>query len=209
LGCDVETIRALAMVESGPYGAFLTTGEPVILFEPHWFSRLTGGKYNWYRVPVDHSSDNEHVRNDRISARWRVISRPMWTPGTYGPVSVQHYRLAEAVKYDRDDALKSASWGLFQVLGVNHTYAGHDTLQSFINAAYRSVDDHLAMFVSFIQLYNPRLLPAVQRRDWDTVAMIYNGPGQVNVYAPKLKVAYDVALATPLDFDNPQGDQRA
>lgn len=46
LGVDVPTIKAVAEVESGPHGAFLSSGEPVILFERHKFHKLTGGKFS-------------------------------------------------------------------------------------------------------------------------------------------------------------------
>lgn len=191
IGCEPNVIRAIAQVESGPHGAFLDTGEPTLLFEPHIFSRLTKGKYDWHRVPVSLGADGP-ASIDPISARWRVISRPLWTPKTYGPVSVQHLRLATAAALDRDAALQSASWGLYQVLGVNYKRAGHPTIQSFINAAYHSVDDHLYMLVSFI-LSDHRLLAAVRDKRWLDIARYYNGTGQVEFYGPKLKVAYEVA----------------
>lgn len=189
LQCDLATIMAVSTVEAGPYGAFLPTGEPVVLFEPHWFSRLTGGRHDWKKVPV---SVGLH---DPLTARWRVISRPQWTPGTYGPVSVQHRRLSYAATLDRDAALKSASWGLYQVLGVNHVRAGHPTIQSFVNAAYRDVDAHLDMFVSYV-LSDPRLAVAIRHRDWKTVTKLYNGTGQVDYYASRLDKAYTAAVAT-------------
>lgn len=199
IGCEPNVIRAIAKVESGPYGAFLDTGEPVILYEPHIFSRLTKGKYDWERVPVVLGVDGP-ASIDPMTAPWRVISRPLWTPRTYGPVSVQHLRLATAAKLDRTAALQSASWGLFQVLGRNYVRAGHSTLQSFINAAYRSVDDHLSMLVSFI-LTDPRLHKAVRNKQWLDIARYYNGTGQVDYYGPKLKVAYEVSSVVT---DDPQ-----
>jgi hypothetical protein len=197
VGCEPNVIRAIATVESGPYGAFLETGEPVILFEPHIFSRLTKGKYDWYTVSVVLDVDGP-ASIDPPNARWRVLSRPVWTPKTYGPVSVQHLRLAAAAQLDRDAALQSASWGLFQILGTNYKRAGHETLQSFINAAYRSVDDHLAMLVSFI-LTDPRLLKAVRDKQWLDIARYYNGTGQVNLYGPRL--AFEVSSVVT---DEPQ-----
>jgi len=32
LGCDVAAVKAVSEVESGPHGAFLSSGDPVILF---------------------------------------------------------------------------------------------------------------------------------------------------------------------------------
>lgn len=45
LGCEVAAIKAVAEVESAGSG-FLSDGQPKILFERHYFSRLTGGKFD-------------------------------------------------------------------------------------------------------------------------------------------------------------------
>ena len=151
LKCNVAAIKAIAKIEAGAYGAFLDSGEPVILFERHKFHRHTGGRF-----------DKSHPD----------LSRKVG--GGYGKVSEQHAKLARAAALDRDAALKSASWGLFQILGENFEQAGHSTLQSFINAMYRDVDDHLAALVCFIQA-DSRLLRAIRAEDFDTFARIYNG----------------------------------
>src|SRR5688572_18568788 len=129
LGCEERAIRAVAIVEAGVQGAFLDSDEPVILFERHKFDRLSGGKYRGATVP------------GTTTEPWRLIAWP--NPGGYGPYSVQHRRLQAAAALDRDAALKSASWGLYQILAVNHEAAGHQTLQGFITAMYRGVDEHL------------------------------------------------------------------
>ena len=45
LGCEVAAIKAVAEVEAAGVG-FHASGEPKILFERHWFSRLTKGRYD-------------------------------------------------------------------------------------------------------------------------------------------------------------------
>lgn len=151
LKCDINFIKAVAKVEAGPQGAFQDDGAPVILFERHKFRKHTGGKF-----------DKSHPD----------LSNPKW--GGYGRYSEQHAKLQRAAALDRDAALKSASWGLFQILGENYEQAGHATLQSFINAMYRSVDDHLAALVSFIQA-DARLVKAAREKDFTTFSRIYNG----------------------------------
>lgn len=177
LGCDVAALLAVGAVEAGPQGAFLPDGMPVVLFEPHRFDALTGGRFRGVRAP-------------EIPGEPGVLSRQRWLPGTYGPPSLQHARLAAAAELDRAAALKAASWGLFQIMGENHGRAGHKTLQSFINAAYRSADDHLAMFANFIRS-DARLLTAIQRHDWTKFARYYNGPQfKRNRYDDKLAAEY-------------------
>jgi hypothetical protein len=175
LMCEVPALLAVAEVEAGAEGAFLPSGEPVILFERHVFHRLTGGRFGGARVPG-------------VSAKGALISDQNW--GGYGSYPEQHLRLQAAVKLDRQAALKSASYGLFQILGENHKAAGYPELQRFVTAAYRSVDDHLRMLVMFIR-HDARLVDAIRSRDWPTFARRYNGPAyRRNRYDEKMAAAY-------------------
>lgn len=163
LSCDVAAIRAVATVEAGPSGAFLQDlpGEPpVILFERHTFHRLSGGRFA-----------NCHAEG--LPPSCSLLSSP--EPGGYGPVRLQHQRLAAARTLDDGAAVMSASWGLFQVMGENFRRAGCRSLAEFEAAMRRSVDDHLQLFASFIHA-DGRLQLALQRYDWTTFARIYNGP---------------------------------
>jgi hypothetical protein len=96
LNCDVAAVKAVAEVECGKYGAFLPTGDPVILFEHHKFSKFTGRKYDQTHPDISNRKS-----------------------GGYGAVSEQHGKLARAAALDRDAALQSCSWGLFQVMGMH------------------------------------------------------------------------------------------
>lgn len=173
LGCRVETIKAIAIVEAGPYGAFLDTPEqePVILFEPHIFSRLTSGEFDGKTVDLRVIAG---LKPKEPIPKWTFISYPTWNKDWYGPVSVQHTRLQGATRFNRNAALKSCSWGLYQLMGFNHKLCGHETIQSFVNAMYRSVDDHLDALVAFV-LADPRKVKAIRDRDAKTFARLYNG----------------------------------
>lgn len=169
LDCDVATIKAFAKVESRGSG-FLPSGEPVILFERHIFRRLLREK----GIVITN-------KPDLINA----------TPGGYKGGVHEHKRLVEAVSIDRECALQSCSWGVFQVMGFHWKTLGYQSLQAFINAAYRSENDHLDMFVRFIKA-NPMLHRALLRKDWATAARLYNGPAYAkNQYDIKLAKAYD------------------
>lgn len=185
LVCKESAIRAIAKVESGPEGAFLASGEPVILFEPHKFHKHTDGKFDGKRVP------NTVLANHGLSssAKCGELSYPTRRPGWYGPKSFQHVRLFWAVNLNRNAALMSASWGLFQILGENYRACGFDSIQRFVNSMYRSADDHLWALVRFIRA-NSKLVDAVRSHDAKTFARIYNGPGYAkNKYDIKLRAA--------------------
>lgn len=175
LSCEPRALRAVARTEAGEAGGFNDDETPVILFERHKFEERTAHQFTGARVP-------------NVSEDWAVVSWP--TAGAYGPSSVQHRRLTYAGTLDRTAALKSASWGLFQILGENHSAAGFPVLQDFINAMYRSVDEHLRALVMFIR-GNPRMLEAIQKRDWPEFALRYNGPAyRKNNYDVKMARAY-------------------
>lgn len=165
LDVSVAVIKAVCKVEA-PRGGFLPSGEPVILFERHQFSRRTGRKFD-----IDHP----HISNP--------------TPGGYAGGQAEHARLAEAVSLDRDAALASASWGRFQIMGFNHAAAGFGDIQSFINAMYESEGRQLDAFVSF--LLHEGLAIYLRRHAWADFAARYNGPNySVNAYDTKLAAAF-------------------
>src|SRR4051812_12778191 len=105
---SVAIIKAVKDVESGASG-FLADGRPVILFEAHSFWTLTEGAYG---------ESN--------------ISSQTWDRSLYGEGGAHQYvRMQEAFKLDPEAALKSASWGLFQIMGSNYKECGFESIQSF------------------------------------------------------------------------------
>ena len=167
LDLDVATIKAVADVES-PGSAFDTLGRPRILFERHYFHRLTGGRY-----------DRLHTR---ISAK---------ASGGYGKFSAQYGKLEEAYALDSDAALSSASWGRFQIMGSNFRAAGFTSVRQFVQALSRSEAAHLKAFVSFVAS-DKVMIAALRRHDWAAFAKSYNGKGyRQNLYDDKLKSAYE------------------
>jgi len=176
LGVERNALMAIGEVESGAAGAFNSDGTPVVLFERHIFDRLTGGRYRGARVFGADTS-------------WSAVSEP--SPGGYGPSRVQHERLDYAATLDRSAALRATSWGLFQILGSNCVEAGFRDLQSFINAMYRDVDEHLRALVMFIRS-NSLMLEALREKNWAEFARRYNGPDyQKNRWDVKAAEAYE------------------
>jgi hypothetical protein len=166
LGCEVAAVKAVSEVESGPHGAFLASGDPVILFERHKFHKFTGGKY-----------DQTHPG---ISSR---------TPGGYGPVSQQHARFQEASALDPDAALMSCSWGRFQVMGFHWQTLGYPSLKDFVDGMYVSEANHLDSFVRYVEKNG--LAKHLKNKNWAAFALGYNGKDyKINKYDQKLATAY-------------------
>ena len=165
LGVDVATVRAVAEVESTG-GGFLADGRPKILFERHVFARETGGRYN-----------QSHPG----------ISGPA---GGYGASGAnQHLRFEQAFALNPTAAMKSASWGEFQIMGFNHKMVGYESVGKFVEAMRSSAGNQLDAFVKFIDAAG--LKGDLQNRNWAGFARGYNGPGYArNNYDSKMAAAY-------------------
>jgi hypothetical protein len=164
IGCAVAAVRAVIDVESR--GGFLPDGRPKILFERHYFSRLTKGAYD---------SKNPDISNKK------------W--GGYKGGAAEYDRLLRAIALDREAALQSASWGAFQIMGANYKLAGCKNVEEFVAAMVAGEPEQLNTFVSFVQ--KTGLDDEMRRLDWVGLARGYNGPAyRANKYDEKLAAAY-------------------
>lgn len=188
IGCQVASVRAVIDVESR--GGFLPDGRPKILFERHYFSRLTKKAF-----------DATHAD----------ISNPKW--GGYKGGAAEYERLGRAIKLNRDAALRSASWGAFQIMGDNYKLCGFANAESFVAAVVSGEAAQLDAFCSFIK--KTGLDDELIRRDWAGFARGYNGPAyKANKYDEKLAAAYAFHSAGGSHADSPrptlkQGDKGA
>jgi hypothetical protein len=177
LKVEVAAVKAVAEVESGGSG-FLSTGEPVILFEPHIFWKELR-KLGWTVGQLE-----------VLRKKHPDILYPVWGSKPYGKSSQQHARLNRAVLIHRFAALQSASWGKFQIMGFNWKATGAKNLQQFINWMYSDEDFHLTAFCNYISA--SFLDDELRAKDWKAFARAYNGPGYwKNKYDTKLLTAYN------------------
>ncbi len=168
LDCEVAVIKAVAEVETSG-DPFLISGKPKILFEAHIFSRNTGNKYDTTKTNISSRS---------------------WNRALYKGGEKEYDRLKEAMELDRLAALKSASWGRFQIMGFNHKASGFTDVESFVKAMFKSEAEHLNAFVSFIK--SNKLDNSLKNKDWASFAKGYNGSSyKENKYDTKLKTAYE------------------
>ena len=96
LRCEVPAIKAVAEVESRGKG-FYASGFPVVLFERHIFRKYTQGRYN---------KTHPH------------LSGPAGNYGAAGQNQINKFN--EAFKLNPIAAMKSCSWGKFQIMGFNY-----------------------------------------------------------------------------------------
>lgn len=169
LDITAACIKTILKVETNGSG-FLTDGRPTILFESKTFGRLTEGKY--------------HATHPNLSTI-------KWDRATYGAGGAHQYeRLELAMNLNQEAALKSCSWGLFQIMGENFKQAGFADVYKMVEAMVSGSPGQLKAFVSFIKRSNT-LHTALKAKDWETFARYYNGPGyKENKYDTKLSEAF-------------------
>jgi len=162
-------VRAEILALDGP-GGFIDGRLPKILFEAHWFSRFTEGRF-----------DQSHPN----------VSSPKWNRALYVGGQGEWRRLHNAMELDRTAALQSASWGIGQIMGFNHLKAGYSTVEQFVQAMKRSEAEQLMAMVTFVK--NSGLADELARISTDgrPFARAYNGSGYAeNEYHTKLEAAY-------------------
>ena len=165
--CGEDELHALIDVETAG-GGFDKLDRPRLLFEPHVFYRnLTGTKRD------------EAVRSGLAYSKWGMKPYP----------KDSYPRLKQAMEIDETAALKSASWGLGQILGENHKMVGYATPQAMVLAFMADEESHLEAMVQFIIAAG--IADDLKAHRWAVVARVYNGAGYAaNKYDVKLAAAY-------------------
>ncbi|MTH62122.1 N-acetylmuramidase domain-containing protein [Paracoccus litorisediminis] len=168
IDCSEDALRAVLEVETRG-GGYDRLGRPSMLFEPHrlWSELGPGQK--------------------RVAAEAQGLAYRKWGELPYPADS--YPRLARALKVDVNAALRSASWGLGQILGRNHRAAGYASAGEMVAAFCESETAQLEGMVSFIAAEG--LADDLQRCDWSGFARGYNGPGYAqHGYHKKLAAAF-------------------
>jgi hypothetical protein len=174
LGVDGARVWTVLRVETKGWG-FLPDQRPQILFERHWFHKLTNGAFS-KQAP------------DISSAR----------AGGYGlGGAAQYERLARAIALDRRAALRSTSWGIGQVMGFHAESLGYPDVEAMVKAMVGDEDEQLRAVATFI--VGKGLHRALQQQDWTAFAKGYNGSDFAkNHYDEKLRREHDDLVANGL-----------
>ena len=176
-GLELALVKAVMDVESAGSGFLLketAPARPKLLFEAQWFYALTP-------KPVSKSRPD--------------LSSPTWDQSLYiGGSAEWDKRLFDAMEFDEIQALKSASFGLGQVMGFNYPAAGCNSIQQFIEENFAGEYWQARHMMNFI--VHEKLLNHLKKHSWDKFALGYNGSGyRKNGYDIKLEEAYKKALA--------------
>ncbi|NOX40761.1 MAG: DUF3380 domain-containing protein [Alphaproteobacteria bacterium] len=104
-------------------------------------------------------------------------------------VFLRYPRLIDAIKINETAALKSASWGIGQILGQNYQLTGYTSVQAMVRAFTEDEELQLKAAVDFIK--SESLDDDLRDHRWQGFARGYNGPGYAkNRYDKKLAAAF-------------------
>jgi len=172
-GIEPAALKAISVVESAGNG-FLPDGRCKILFEGHIF---------WRQLVI------AGITPQRYTAGNSDILYEVWDKSKYKGGAEEYKRLEKAMKIYRKAALKSASYGMFQIMGFNHKYCGYDDVETFVADMDESVEKQLTAAIKFLKSLN--LVDYMNARNWRAFASRYNGPKYAdNQYDLRLEKAY-------------------
>ncbi len=191
---------------------------PAILFERHYFHRLTCAngsrmntrehKYHGMGVPGCNSPHDRFpdicypvpfvAKKDKAGqatlgkADTRMSSGHIEVTDQYGDSAKSYLRLVNAYRLNPEAALKSCSWGMFQIMGDEHQGSCGVPLKDFMTKMCSGEGGQLEMLSLFIEKKaSGRLLTAARAKDWARIAYYYNGPGyEILSYDKRLESAY-------------------
>lgn len=179
-GYEYAMVKAFVEVESRGFG-FLTNPRAKILFERHKF-------YN------EVAKVRGVAEADRLAKLHPDIINK--SGGGYKGENAEWQRLEKAMKLSvngdlTEGAIRSASWGLGQVMGFHAERLGYPNAVYMFAAAMKSERNQVEMILRFIKT-EPGLDRAMRSHDFPTLAKLYNGVNyKQNNYDVKLEKAYN------------------
>lgn len=177
LGLEPALLKAVQLVEAAGRDGFLADGRPQILFEGHIMYKEVHKKF----------PDRDLAY---LCKRYSTIFFPKWDKSKYLGGVHEYKRLELAKEIDEECALKSASWGMFQIMGFNHKICGCQDVYDFVHKMSESHEKQLELMYYF--MHNSGCLKNLKEKDWAGFAKKYNGPGYAqNAYDQKLRNAYE------------------
>lgn len=156
---DIEpaVLSAIKEIETGSRGGFVAPGKPNIIFEGHIFwDELKKRGIN----PETWVMGNENIMHPQRERKYYK--------GGLG----EYDRLEQARMFHREAADASASWGMFQIMGLNFADCGKKSVNDFVEAMCASELSQLILSARFFKTSG--LLPFLQAKDWVNFAKRHN-----------------------------------
>lgn len=178
----------LDAADFGRIGKIIGVGEDLIraIFETETAGASTDGKGR-VRILFEPHRMYRNVPKAKLDAAVKAgVAYAKWGEKKYPPDS--YPVLLKAIAIDEAAALKSASWGLPQLMGENYRSAGYDSVQAMVSDFMLDEDNQLEAMIRFIKTDGLddelRVLQAkldkgqaVTAEDCRPFVALYNGPG--------------------------------
>lgn len=159
LGVETAIMQAIAKQES-KRNSFWEEGQATILFERHKM---------WKYLRDDAGKTDSEL--EELKQKYPDIVNN--NSGGYGTYADQYEKLSTAKEIDYTSALKSCSWGKFQVMGFNYAVA-YDTPEEMEKAVNTCELQQFKFFIGYLE-NTSGLIQAMKDKDWEKIAEKYNG----------------------------------
>jgi hypothetical protein len=162
LNVEVSAIMAVAQVEAGGRKGFASDFRPIIRYELHIFHKMTQGIYHKTHPHLSQptfKAGNPYHTGKQID-EWRFIHAAMLLRDVSG-------------RRRYSEAWQSASWGMFQVMGINFRDVGWSSIEEFVSDMFKSEENHLKAFIGYCK--HKGIIRYIRDRNWDRFAYYYNG----------------------------------
>jgi len=160
LGISVELLQAVIQVEASGRW-YASDGSFIRRFEPHHLPK-------------------ELQRAIGFSGTWRDSLKLA--------TLTRRRMFMQAYARDQEAACYASSWGGFQIMGFNAERSGFKSALDMVQRFEENVDHQLKAAVTFIQTIGAD--GDLRAQDFYQFARKYNGSGQPEVYARKIRTAY-------------------
>lgn len=186
LGINPGVAVAVFVAESGGDG--FRNGRLLIRFENHVFSR------HWGEAHPD--TFNRHFRHQEarpwLSHQWRPDPNAEWRD-SHGNQDAEWDAFSFARTLNDTAAKLSISMGAPQIMGFNYAAIGYESVHAMFDAFSTGMRQQIIGFFDFVKepVTDTRRLVALQRRDFETFASLYNGPGQAALYSSIIQNLHD------------------
>lgn len=162
---NLEAKAFAAFIEVESGGkGFNTDGKIMIQFEPSWMKKL---------APYTPSGKWNLNKIEVQSKEWIAFN--------------------DAFAKNPDGAMKSTSIGLGQIMGFHYKRLGFSTVGEMWDHAKKGLKEQVEQIALFI-ISDNNLLTALKKKDWHTVASIYNGSGYLKLAQRIGREPYNISL---------------
>lgn len=185
LGIEPELAQAFFTVESGGRSGFCDSGLPLIRFEPHVFAdpkRMKQFNVLSNQIPWTGNSSEERKR------KWTELGKEKgWGHSSNCKGQSFEFKALEYAKTINEElAYQSISVGIAQVMGFNHNMFGFSSAKQMYQSFASSEEAQIKAFFVYVSK-RQGMLEATRSKDFMKMALLYNGKGQEQLYASKIK----------------------